>query len=116
MIAATTAANMKPIEAMMMRPERDGDASRTSCVRTRSPGAGELVESLALPPLCLGTCSATSPSAALDTCANHAACRRLSGSSGSVGALRLWWPSVTVAVRFDWHVVFCTARACVPYK
>jgi hypothetical protein len=95
MTAATVTAKIKPTKTIMMRRERDGGAGWTSC-RSRRSAADEPVKMLVLPPPCSGTCLAGSPSATSDTCTSHAACRRQSESSGSVGALMLWRPSAAV--------------------
>ena len=89
MTATAAAANMKPIEMIIITPERLGGAGRTSSPGRRQTGTNELVERLVLPPPCLGTCLASSPSVE-EASANQAACRRSSGSSGWVGAFMLW--------------------------
>ena len=89
MTATAAAANMKPIEMIIITPERLGGAGRTPSPGRRQAGTNELVERLVLPPACLGTCLASSPSVE-EASANQAACRRSSGSSGWVGAFMLW--------------------------
>src|SRR5262249_61191944 len=91
---------MKPIKTIRIRPDllprRGSCGGGASCPTKRTAGFDEMADTLVLPPSCLGTCLATSPSAASETCASQAACTRASGSSGSIGALMLWRPSAGV--------------------
>src|SRR5262249_53902678 len=92
--------NMKPTKTITIRPDllprRGSCGGGTSCPTKRTAGFDEMADTLVLPPSCLGTCFATSPSAASDICASQSSCTRTSGSSGSIGALTLRRPSAGV--------------------
>ena len=120
MTAASATANMKPIKTNLIRPgllpSREGGATRTSCPTRRSAGANELVDTFVLPPPCLESGIAPSPSAAVDTCASQAACKRASGFSSSVAALMFWRPSALVGPFIFTGVSLSVLAGASPYK